>query len=272
MFPESVDINNDKSDLFLRFIGEKEDMEHYSDVMLQTDAFVDYAKSSTHQDGVKKWFEKIILGEDESYFDELCQSINMKLLDLIMKTAVERQRKKTDKGKATHSLMIKVINLLQDPLLDGLIDQQTNNDERMAIIVLVNILNAELEKKQWNGLCDYFETNNRKDGADTQHNNRDVNVILGWAIFHLRWGFINDLENLVEKSEKEEMLQTNIEFLSSMRIYAEEAMLQQEYLDTYYDSFMRSANRGFLTLVTIKYFEFGSLLMVKVTEGLPQKM
>ena len=147
MFPESVDTNSGSIKQFLRFIGENENMEHYSDVLLQTDTFVDYAKSSTHQGGVKKWFEKVILGQDELYFDQLCQSINMKLLYLIMTTAEERQGKKSDKGKATYSLMIKVINLLQDPLLDGLIDEQANNDERMAIVVLVNILNAELEKK-----------------------------------------------------------------------------------------------------------------------------
>lgn len=34
---------------------------------------------------------------------------------------------------------------------------------------------------------------------------------------------------------------------------------------------MRSANRGYMTLVPITYFEFGSLLMVKVAEGLTQK-
>ena len=95
-------------------------------------------------------------------------------------------------------------------------------------------------------------------------------MILDWAIFHLRWGFITELDSLVENSKREEMLQPNIDFLSSMRIYAEEAMQQQEYLDKYYDSFMRSANRGYLTLVTIKYFEFGSLLMEKVSEGLTQ--
>ena len=72
----------------------------------------------------------------------------------------------------------------------------------------------------------------------------------------------------MENSEQEEMLQTNIDFLLSMRIYAEEAMQQQEYLDKYYDSFMRSTNnRPYLTLVTIKYFEFGSLSMEKVSEG-----
>ena len=72
-------------------------------------------------------------------------------------------------------------------------------------------------------------------------------MILGWEIFHLQWGFITKLDSLVENSKQEEMLQTNIDFLSSMRIYAEEAMQQQEYLEKSYDSFMRSANRGYLT-------------------------
>ena len=49
-----------------------------------------------------------------------------------------------------------------------------------------------------------------------------------------------------------------------MRIDAGEAMQQQEYLDKYYDFCMRPANREYLFLVTIKYFEFGSLLMEKV--------
>ena len=81
MFPESVDTNKYDSihiKHFLRSIGKNEDIEHYSDVLLQTDTFAEYVKSSTHQGGVKKWFEKIILGQDESYFDQLYQSINMK--------------------------------------------------------------------------------------------------------------------------------------------------------------------------------------------------
>ena len=44
--------------------------------------------------------------------------------------------------------MIKVINLFQDPLLDEQIDNKVNNDEKMAIVVLVSILNAELEKNR----------------------------------------------------------------------------------------------------------------------------
>ena len=55
-------------------------------------------------------------------------------------------------------------------------------------------------------------------------------------------------------------------------IYAEEAMQQQEYLDKYCNSFIRSANRRYIILVPVKYFEFRSLLMVKVTEGQAQKV
>ena len=52
----------------------------------------------------------------------------------------------TDKREATVSLMIKVIQMLQDPLLEGIIDVTVNDEVRMAIVTLVHILNAELEK------------------------------------------------------------------------------------------------------------------------------
>ena len=55
-----------------------------------------------------------------------------------MKTGKERQTQMTDKGKA--------IKMLQDPLLEGLIDNTINNGVRQAIIILVHILNAKLEK------------------------------------------------------------------------------------------------------------------------------
>ena len=107
---------------------------------------MDFAKASTHQPCVKKWVEDVILGQNESNFGTLCQSINKKLLELVLKTGKERQAKKTNKGKATISLMIKVFKMLQDPLLEGIIDSTVSNDVRQAIVILVHILNAELEK------------------------------------------------------------------------------------------------------------------------------
>ena len=101
IFPKSFNRQDNPNNYFLKFIGDKEYRKHYSSVLLQNDAFVDFAKASTHQPCVKKWLEDIILGENESYFDTLCQSINKKLLKFVIETGKERQAKKTDKGKVT---------------------------------------------------------------------------------------------------------------------------------------------------------------------------
>ena len=65
-------------------------------------------------------------------------------------------------------------------------------------------------------------------------------------------------------NEKIEKLTNEIGFLSNMRIYVEEALLSEFYLDKCYDSFLHSSNRGFLTLVSEEYFDFGIELMKKV--------
>ena len=97
IFPKSFNRQDNPNNYFLKFIGDKEDEQHYSSVLLQNDAFVDFAKASTHQPCVKQWFEDVIMGQNESNFDTLCQSINKKLLELVLKTGKERQAKKTNK-------------------------------------------------------------------------------------------------------------------------------------------------------------------------------
>eukprot|EP00536_Pseudo-nitzschia_multiseries_P019316 jgi/Psemu1/60050/gm1.60050_g len=49
-----------------------------------------------------------------------------------------------------------------------------------------------------------------------------------------------------------------------MRIYAKGALQSQTYLEKCYDSFLRSANRGKLTLLNEQYFDFGVQAMKKV--------
>merc|ERR1712211_21591 len=43
-----------------------------------------------------------------------------------------------------------------------------------------------------------------------------------------------------------------------------EALLSKEYVEKYYDCFLRSTNRGFMTLVNENYFEFGFNLIKKI--------
>jgi hypothetical protein len=69
-------------------------------------------------------------------------------------------------------------------------------------------------------------------------------------------------------NEKTEKLEDEIDFLSNMRMYTEEALLSQSYLDKCYDSFLRSSNTGFMTLVSEEYFDFGIELMKKVSSSI----
>ena len=63
--------------------------------------------------------------------------------------------------------------------------------------------------------------------------------------------------------EKLEKLTNEIEFLSNTSTHAEEALLSDSYLCKCCDSFLRSSNRGFMTLVSVKHFDFGVELIEK---------
>ena len=158
--------------------------------------------------------------------------------------------------------------MLQDPLLDGIITDSVNEQERKCIVSVVIILNEEMERKQRKGLIRMAETRKKKEGTEKPLHVRDVNLMFGWAIFHLRLIKIREKIKEHVDNEKTEKLTNEIEFLSNMRIYAEEALLSESYLDKCYDSFLRSSNRGFMTLVSEEYFDFGVELMKKVSSSL----
>jgi hypothetical protein len=91
--------------------------------------------------------------------------------------------------------------------------------------------------------------------------------MFGWAILHLRLRKIREKLEENVANEKTEELADEIDFLSNMRMYAEEALLSESYLEKCYDSFLQSSNRGFMTLVSEEYFDFGIELMKKVSSS-----
>eukprot|EP00536_Pseudo-nitzschia_multiseries_P000293 jgi/Psemu1/639/gm1.639_g len=119
--------------------------------------------------------------------------------------------------------------------------------------VMFDSLCQKINLKQ-KGLVKYAESKMAKEqGKKTHLDVRDANKILGWAIFYLRLKknqMINSIEE--EEGENDIQLRKEIDFLSSMRFYAEEALQSQVYLDKCYDSFLGSSNRGRLTLVLMK--------------------
>ena len=61
-------------------------------------------------------------------------------MKFLIEAAKERQSKHTEQGKVVISLHMKIMEMLQDLLIDGIIDGQVNHEERMGIVCLVIIM------------------------------------------------------------------------------------------------------------------------------------
>jgi hypothetical protein len=184
MFPERMK-KTEKMKALINCIGDHESCNSYSSMLLKLQGFKDFAKASHHTQACKKWFESIILGEDIEFFSNICQQVNMRLLKFLITTAEERRSQKTDSGLAKVSFHIKLLNMLQDPLLDGIILGTVNEQERKCIVSVI-VLNEEMEKKQRRGLIKMAEIKKEKEGGKEKPLHvRDVNLMFGWAIFHL---------------------------------------------------------------------------------------
>eukprot|EP00536_Pseudo-nitzschia_multiseries_P008100 jgi/Psemu1/19586/gm1.19586_g len=233
IFPPDMMID-DKIKSWLNIIGKAENGSSYSEVLMDNDAFKDYAAASMLTQGIKEWFKKIILGQADVMFDSLCQKINLQLLKFLVKTPEERKRARSKRAAIGISFHMKLFKMLQHRNMNGVISGTTSDEERRGIATIVLILNEEMKKKQRKGLVKYTESKMAKEQGKKKYLDvRDVNKILG-------------IEE--EESENGLQLQKEIYFLSGMRFYTEEALQSQAYLDKCYDSFLRSSNRGRLTL------------------------
>eukprot|EP00536_Pseudo-nitzschia_multiseries_P014108 jgi/Psemu1/37592/gm1.37592_g len=240
----------------------------YSEVSMDNDAFNDYAAASMlTQEGIKKWFKEIILGQAaDVMFDSLCQKIILKLLKFLVETAEERKRARSKRAATWISFHMKLSKMLQHRNKNGVISAGTTlSDEETRIGIasrIVLILKEEMKKKQSKGLVkEYAESKMAKEQGKKKHLDvRDVNKILG------------SIED--EESENSLQLRKEMYFLSSIRFYAEEALQSQVYLDKCYDSFLRSSNssgRLRTLLVNEQYFHFGVMSMKKVSASVDQE-
>ena len=269
--PTFKPVNVHVAKIWKSLIGVEEKEEHYSLTMLTEESFRDVAKApSTHTPLLGEWFAKIIEGKMESEFDELCQKLNGKILQFLMDTAVEKAAKNTDEGKAKVSYNIKLFNMCQDKTLLGIIKEDECTQVRKGVLCVLQILSQRMECKQREGLLNYHN----KLITSKSMGNQDVNKIFGWAIYNLRLKKIKELDvkHIFDFTDGYIRCNNEVEFLSRMRTYTAHGLLSEKYMETYYDSVLRSNNRGYLTLVNEDYFEFGYKLMKLVSESLTQDL
>mgnify|MGYP005666938449 FL=1 len=121
----------------------------------------------------------------------------------------------------------------------------------MGVVAIVQVLNQEMNKRA-NTVLVAYEKEQRKQKNKTQQerlSSRDVNKIFGWSIYHLRKQKIKKMANQDLPQPTRYMLKKELNFLESMIFHKEDALLDETYMAKSYDVFMRSSDRGGLTLV-----------------------
>eukprot|EP00536_Pseudo-nitzschia_multiseries_P002489 jgi/Psemu1/5661/gm1.5661_g len=209
-----------------------------------------FPPNMTIDDKMKSWLNVLGKAENGSSYSEILMDndvFNDYAAALMLKQGIKEWFKKIIPGQA-------------DAIFDNCRKKKRARSKRAAIGISFHVkLFKMLQHKNMNGVISvkYAESKMAKEQGKKKHLDvRDVNKILG-------------IEE--EESENGLQLQKEIDFLSSMRFDTEEALQSQVYLDKCYDSFLRSSNRGRLTLVNEQYFHFGVMLMKKVSASVDQE-
>ena len=96
---------------------------------------------------------------------------------------------------------------------------------------------------------------------------KDVNKIFGWAIHSVRKKKQNQSFKVKEAGGDRAEIEAEIQLLKSMVFRKEEALLNPDYVEKCLDPFMRSFEKGGLTLVNPRHFDYGAMVMRKVSEA-----
>jgi hypothetical protein len=97
--PKDVAVVSDESlRKMMNIIGTVETTKSYSSLLMNTDAFREFAKMSSIGPA-RSWFESVISGKQEGQLDILCQQINWKLVNMLAKAGAAKSIAKNDEQK-----------------------------------------------------------------------------------------------------------------------------------------------------------------------------
>ena len=91
--------------------------------------FQDFSKIAICRKDSKAWLEKLILGNNDVNFDNICQNINMRLITLLLFSI-----------KSKSSYHFNVLTMLQSGTMDGILPDNIVIDVRMVIVSILLVL------------------------------------------------------------------------------------------------------------------------------------
>jgi hypothetical protein len=99
---------------------------------------------------------------------------------------------------------------------------------------------------------------------------REVNSFLGWAIFQVYDVYRDKQRSDLTDDDDMEDADNHVLYLRTMRVLHEDVIGDLDYLENCYSEHLQLENNGGLTLVSPKYFDFGTFLMSVIAESFTQ--
>jgi hypothetical protein len=207
--------------------------------------------------------------DEEAAFDYLCQQLNRRLAACFGKCM---ERYESSKGKKQIHFNQTLLEFLQSKQFTDLALSSTvpefNCRPGLCVVAqslwssLLNLVRSSLPVKKVETLQTATRSVNFK---------VEVNSFFGWAISEVHKSLLAELTSAefdLSKSDDSELLQARLDFVSAMRYFDHEAVLNESYLQDCYDGIFQFMNCGGLTLVAPEYFGFGKTLMQVIVDGL----
>lgn len=247
-------------------VGNTENYPHFSEMLLKEDEFIEMFKISM-LGPAKEWFEYLLFmtEEEERYFDSICQWMNQKILINLSQLIHEQNDGRENKKKITYHLQFSR-NIWK------VIENDLSKFPKELNCPLGFYPTQLLSRKMLCNLKNHFVLILTKlcTGRKGSNEMRDINRILGWAVFHLRDKSIKKVKKLlaidpIENEKEITKWSDEIKMLDSMKINHMTAVMNADYVSKFYDDELFIKNHGFLTLISEKYIPFGILLIQKIT-------
>jgi hypothetical protein len=222
--------------------------DHYSYLLLADPSFNEIVRIGYREPEVRKFSE--MTGNDEIAFDVRCHDILTALVGCLQKSQQSKQ-------KRTFYFFV----------LDYLVKKPSRSDFDYCLISrlahkLLEWLSESLAHSRQAG------RKNLEQEPQEEGKSKEVNRYFGWAIHSLHHRYYRKPQ---EDTDEEVGDKKIVEFLGGMRIFHHEAITNDTYLRDCYDDFDILRNKGWLTLVSPAYFQFGSDVLARIRSKCNQK-
>jgi len=236
--------------------------EHWNHQLMKQEDFMGLAKMSMKTD-LEMWFKTLctLSAEDRLLFDQSIQQIHANLF----KTYCEniKPRKGNRKEASTFHKTVYLGAIKKASTKTFMMVPALRNEKAMMLLLLT------LSRGLFDRLLAFHQRRILlvKAGSSVPDINKEVNRFVGWAISELQRLHTKEHADTGEANEES---QEHWDLLDAMGYSHQEAVMNTEYMEKYYEPFDMLNNRGKLVLVHPDFYSCATNLMTAVAAAVTE--